>query len=176
MRLDPGWKWPPCWFCWFCWFLHPSSRFPEETKFMLLMTHESDPSTIKEIENSYFVFTPHPRTFFHCSLFLERGKGGEENIDWLPHMGTCSGMCLGKGLNLKPFSYGMMFQPTEPHWPGQRQRILIEPHCMTRYGGPLCQGVQRTTGSIMGTVFPGKSTCRHAVKIRNVLQIRQDDI
>ena len=76
-----------------------------------------------------FIFNPHPRTlfFFYCFYGEKKGDKKEEgSIDWLRPVyaktrdQTCNlGMCSDQELNLQPFGYGMMLQPTEPHRPGQ---------------------------------------------------------
>ena len=69
------------------------------------------------------LFYPHPRI---CALISERER--ETSVSCTPPPTACTH--LNKGLNLQPgyvpdwvstlqpFGYGMMLQPTEPHWPG----------------------------------------------------------
>ena len=76
-------------------------------------------------------------TWDHCfiALFRERERERETvmwetNIDWLPsprtliREGTCNlSMCPDWELNLRPFIYRMLFQPSKSHWP--RLTVLL---------------------------------------------------
>ena len=71
-------------------------------------------------------FNAHLRTFFRCFQTEEERKKGRERLherekyrQWPPvHAQTENHTCSDWGSNLQTFSYGTMFQPTEPHWPG----------------------------------------------------------
>ena len=62
----------------------------------------------------------------------ERERGIDvKNIDWLPLIFTPTGdrthspgMCLTRNRNPNPLVYGMMLQPTEPHWPRLQPFLL----------------------------------------------------
>ena len=83
----------------------------------------------------FFNFYSHPRT---CLLILERGerrgKGGRETLisclSNVPPLGTkptTQASALTRNWTRDFSIYGVMLQPTEPHWPGQYQDFFADP-------------------------------------------------
>ena len=75
----------------------------------------------------FFLFSP--EDIF--SLLLGREEGRDRNMDWFCPVHTHSrdqtsnpGVYPDWELNPQTFSYRMMLQPTEPHWPGLRLIIF----------------------------------------------------
>ena len=97
------------------------------------------PNPHQHLSLVFFFFHPHPRTWL---LILERGEKRKRerqtsmlkrNIDQLPlpcvptRDWTCNpGMCTARNRTTNGLVYGMMLQPTEPHWPGLSFVFLIK--------------------------------------------------
>ena len=103
-------------------------------------------SILKDVRDSTGISKKHLKSFFILTqghffpIVLLREEGRERNINgrekhllvashmpleqesYLPGQGwnPQPSVCPDRELNLQPFSYRMMFQPTEPHWPGRK--------------------------------------------------------